>query len=122
MPVDVLAEVIRNTPLSADYNVLTLAAPAVAAPVEPGQLVMVAGGVGLAPFSTLADLLRQRGVKTRLFYGARRSQELFYLDSFRNKGVDLVVTTEDGSMGERGRVVAPLDRRLASCPAAVQVV
>jgi dihydroorotate dehydrogenase electron transfer subunit len=49
-----------------------------------------------------------------LFYGARRAAELFYLDVFRDLGVDLVLTTEDGSAGERGRIVAPLDRRLAS--------
>ena len=78
---------------------------------------MVAGGVGLAPFATLAQSLRARGVKTTLFYGARRASELFYLDFFRALGVDLLLTTEDGSAGERGRVVAPLDRQLASRPA-----
>jgi dihydroorotate dehydrogenase electron transfer subunit len=191
MPVDVAAEVIANRPLSSDYNVLALAAPAIAAAAEPGQFVMVkpgagfdpllrrpfsvfevlrdgdgtpsgitilskrigistslifdaragqriaclgplgrpftvidppveawmvAGGVGLAPFATLAQSLRARGVKTTLFYGARRAAELFYLDFFGALGVDLLLTTEDGSAGERGRVVAPLDRQLASRP------
>jgi dihydroorotate dehydrogenase electron transfer subunit len=80
----------------------------------PADGWMVAGGVGLAPFATLAQALRARGVKTTLFYGARSAAELFYLDFFRDLGIDLVLTTEDGSAGERGRVVAPLDRRLAS--------
>src|SRR5262249_9469700 len=40
--------------------------------------------------------------------------ELFYLDFFRNLGVELVLTTEDGSAGERGRIVTALDRRLSS--------
>ena len=48
-----------------------------------------------------------------LFYGARNARELFYLDFFQGLGVELVLTTEDGSRGERGRVVAPLERRLA---------
>ena len=74
---------------------------------------MVAGGVGLAPFATLAEALRARGVRRALFYGARRAAELFYLDFFRDLDVELVLTTEDGSLGERGRVVAPLERRLA---------
>jgi dihydroorotate dehydrogenase electron transfer subunit len=188
MPFDVAAEILANRPLSSDYNVLSLAAPAIAAAAKPGQFVMVkvgagldpllrrpfsvfevlrssdgspsgitllskrigpstsliydarrgqiaaclgplgrpfsivdpptdawmvAGGVGLAPFATLAEALRARNVKTTLFYGARRGDELFYLDFFRNLGVELVLTTEDGSAGERGRVVAPLDRRLA---------
>jgi dihydroorotate dehydrogenase electron transfer subunit len=86
-------------------------------PVDPpAEAWMVAGGVGLAPFATLAESLRARGVTTTLFYGARRSVELFYLDFFRQLGVVLVLTTEDGTAGERGRVVAPLDRQLAARP------
>ena len=80
----------------------------------PSQAWMIAGGVGLAPFATLAEALAARGVTATLFYGARRGEELFYLDMFRALGVQLVLTTEDGSAGERGRVVAPLDRRLAA--------
>jgi len=189
MPVDVAAEVIVNRALSANYNLVALAAPAIAAAAAPGQFVMlkanagfdpllrrpfsifeilrdgggtpsaltilskrigpstnllydaragqriaclgplgrpftivdapvegwmIAGGVGLAPFATLAESLRARRVKTTLFYGARRAAELFHLDFFRALGVELVLTTEDGSAGETGRVVAPLDRKLAA--------
>ena len=77
---------------------------------------MVAGGVGLAPFATLADSLYARGVRSTLFYGARRGDELFYLHRFTDLGVELVLTTEDGSVGEAGRITAPLERRLASRP------
>jgi dihydroorotate dehydrogenase electron transfer subunit len=83
----------------------------VEAPVEAW---MVAGGVGLAPFVTLAEALRARGVRATLFYGARRADELFCLNLFRDLDVDLVLTTEDGSRGEHGRVTAPLERRLAA--------
>ena len=88
----------------------------------PAEAWMVAGGVGLAPFATLAEALRSKGVKSTLFYGARRAAELFYLDWFRYLGVELVITTEDGSAGEHGRVVAPLDRRLAARPASAPVM
>jgi dihydroorotate dehydrogenase electron transfer subunit len=88
----------------------------------PAAAWMIAGGVGLAPFATLAQALRAHGVASTLFYGARRAGELFYLDFFRGLGVELVVTTEDGSLGERGRVVAPLDRRLAALPPSARVM
>jgi dihydroorotate dehydrogenase electron transfer subunit len=78
---------------------------------------MVAGGVGLAPFAALAEALHGRGVASVLFYGARSAAELFYLDFFHDLAVELVLTTEDGSLGERGRIVAPLERRLSSQPA-----
>src|SRR5215831_4107140 len=161
MPIDVVAEVIANRSLSSDYNVLALAAPAIAAAAAPGQFVMVkaaagcdpllrrpfsifevlsdssgsavglsilskrigpstrllydlrsgdrvsvlgplgrpftivdapaeawmvAGGVGLAPFWTLAEALHARRVPTTLFYGARSGGELFYLEFFRDLG------------------------------------
>ena len=80
----------------------------------PTEAWMIAGGVGLAPVATLAEALRARGVTTTLFYGARRAEELFYLDFFRTHDVTLVLTTEDGSAGERGRVVTPIERALGS--------
>src|SRR5262245_57651706 len=83
---------------------------------SPTEAWMVAGGVGLAPFAALGESLTARGVVTTLFYGARQSTELFYQDMFRAMGITLVLTTEDGSAGERGSVVAPLERQLAAKP------
>jgi dihydroorotate dehydrogenase electron transfer subunit len=79
----------------------------------PAEAWMIAGGVGLAPFAALSEALAARQVRATLFYGARRGAELFHLEFFRTLGVELVLTTEDGSIGERGRVAAPLERRLA---------
>jgi dihydroorotate dehydrogenase electron transfer subunit len=81
--------------------------------IEPPTAAwMVAGGVGLAPFATLAEALIQRGVTTRLFYGARRGEDLYYADWFAERGVDLVLATEDGSRGTAGFITAPLDAAL----------
>jgi len=196
VPLDVAAEVLSNTHLSADYNVLAIAAGEIAERALPGQFVMVkageqlepllrrpfsvfeilrahgkviglsllskrigpstrrlfdaqpgdlvrclgplgrpfapvaapeeawlvAGGVGLAPFMSLAETLRTRNVKVRLYYGARSAGELFHLDAFAHLGVDLVLTTEDGTHGAphlarewvagRSRVTGPLERDL----------
>jgi len=78
---------------------------------------MIAGGVGLAPFVTLAESLRARQVRCTLFYGARRAAELFYLDVFHRLAVELRLATEDGSTGARGTIVELLGRMLASRPA-----
>jgi len=83
----------------------------VLAPIEGW---MVAGGVGLAPFATLAEALRAAKTPTTLFYGARTAGELFYLDFFASLGVNLVLTTEDGGKGTKGRVTAPLENALKS--------
>ena len=80
----------------------------------PGrQAWLVAGGVGLAPFATLAESLVAANVPTTLFYGARRAAELFYLDFFERLGITLVLSTEDGTHGTRGRITTPLQEALA---------
>jgi dihydroorotate dehydrogenase electron transfer subunit len=88
----------------------------------PREAWMAAGGVGLAPFATLAEALAGRRTPTTLFYGARSAQELFYLDFFERLGVRLVLSTEDGSRGEHGRVTAPLEAALRSAPPAGAMV
>jgi dihydroorotate dehydrogenase electron transfer subunit len=83
-----------------------------------GEAWMVAGGVGLAPFWTLADALANTGTPVTLFYGARSGKELFYLDFFERLGVRLVLATEDGSRGAKARVTGPLEDALAALPGA----
>jgi dihydroorotate dehydrogenase electron transfer subunit len=78
----------------------------------PTEAWMVAGGVGLAPFATLTMALRAHGTQMTLFYGARSAAELFYADWFNRPDLRLVVSTEDGSRGEKGRVTLPLEREL----------
>jgi dihydroorotate dehydrogenase electron transfer subunit len=87
-------------------------------PVDPPAAAwMVAGGVGLAPFATLAEALALRGTPMTLFYGGRSTRDLYYDRFFERLGAHLVLTTEDGTRGERGRVTVPLDRALAAASA-----
>ena len=86
----------------------------VAAPTEAW---MVAGGVGLAPFATLAESLAAARTPSTLFYGARTAEELFYLEFFEKLGIKLVLTTEDGAHSRnrqcvKGRVTGPLEAAL----------
>jgi dihydroorotate dehydrogenase electron transfer subunit len=84
-------------------------------PIDPPeQAWMVAGGVGLAPFLTLAEALAARGTPATLFYGARRASELYYVDVFERLGVTTVLSTEDGSRGTKGYVTAPLERAFSA--------
>lgn len=78
----------------------------------PTEAWLVAGGVGLAPFASLAERLHARGTGITLFYGGRRASDLFFVDLFERIGAALVLSTEDGSLGEPGRITAPLERHL----------
>lgn len=83
-------------------------------PKPTGEAWMVAGGVGLAPFVTLADATLASGARATLFYGARTASDLHCRELFERPGVTTIYTTEDGTFGERGFVTAPLARALAS--------
>jgi dihydroorotate dehydrogenase electron transfer subunit len=73
-------------------------------PREPARCVLVGGGYGSAPLFPLADALRARGCRVDVVLGAATADRLFgYLDAKR-MAASLVVTTDDGSMGVRGRV------------------
>src|SRR6185436_15285179 len=77
MPVDVAAEVIANRPLSSDYHVLTLAAPAIGAAAAPGQFVMLKAGAGAdpllrRPFSVFEIVRDQRGGATGITVLSKR--------------------------------------------------
>ena len=87
------------------------------APVDPpAEAWMIAGGVGLAPFATLAAALAARRTPMTLFYGGRSAADLYYADRFEEIGARLLLTTEDGTRGEAGRITAPLERALAARP------
>ena len=73
---------------------------------------MVAGGVGLAPFATLAEQLRERGIETTLLYRGRSASDLFHISFFEQRGVRVILSTEDGTRGEQGYITKPLAREL----------
>jgi len=78
--------------------------------------LLVAGGIGSAPFPAWIAKLRERGFRPVLVYGARTRADLPLLDWFEARAEDVRVATEDGSLGERGLVTAPLERLLEKAP------
>jgi dihydroorotate dehydrogenase electron transfer subunit len=76
-------------------------------PAEGARPVLVAGGIGSAPFPALCTKLDDRSRPPLMFYGARQAGELPLADWFREH-TELTVTTDDGSAGRHGLVTEPL--------------
>jgi dihydroorotate dehydrogenase electron transfer subunit len=73
-------------------------------PVAPVTATLVGGGYGSAPLLPLATALRERGSRVDVVLGAGSSDRLFgHLDAKRISS-SIAVTTDDGSVGVRGRV------------------
>jgi dihydroorotate dehydrogenase electron transfer subunit len=70
--------------------------------------------VGAAPLHFLAGKLRDRGVPVHFFLGGRTVEDLAFREKIA-KEVDnpLIITTEDGSLGQKGFITAALHEKLA---------
>lgn len=66
--------------------------------------LLVGGGVGVPPLYRLAKDLLAQGKKVSVVLGFNTASEVFYADEFKALGVDLYVSTADGSMGVKGFV------------------
>lgn len=65
--------------------------------------LLTGGGVGVAPLLYLGATLKARGIEPTFLLGARSAKDLLMLKEFEKYG-RVLVTTEDGTMGEKGFV------------------
>lgn len=65
--------------------------------------LLVGGGVGVAPLLYAGLRMRELGVEPTFLLGARSADDLLQADEFERVG-RVFVTTEDGTLGERGFV------------------
>ena len=69
----------------------------------PSVPLLIGGGVGVAPLLYLGAELAKNGITPTFLLGARTKNDLLLLDEFKKYG-RVVITTEDGSEGEKGFV------------------
>ena len=70
------------------------------------NLLLVAGGMGIAPLLFLAEDTLKQGVSVRLLYGTAGINR--YPEDNLPSGINLVAATEDGTVGYRGMVTGLL--------------
>src|SRR5262245_48033434 len=73
-------------------------------PRDPMSCLLIGGGYGSAPLFPLADRLRGRGCSVDFLLGAASADRVFGALTARRGGRTATITTEDGSMGVRGKV------------------
>ncbi len=78
------------------------------APLEPGKVLIVGGGVGIPPLYQLAKELARQGFKSDIILGFKNQRDVFWTGEFAEFG-DVTVCTEDGSTGEKGFVTEVID-------------
>ena len=73
-------------------------------PKAPVHATLVGGGYGAAPLLPLAAALRERGCRVDVVLGAGSSDRLFGQLEAKRMAASIAVTTDDGSVGVKGRV------------------
>lgn len=77
-------------------------------PTQPVKTLLVGGGYGSAPLFGLAEVLKARGCKVDMLLGASAGGKIYAPMEGKRSVNSLKIYTEDGSMGETGRVTDPI--------------
>ena len=72
-------------------------------PEKGEKVALVGGGIGIAPLFYFAKVLNEKGIQPTLLLGGKTKSDLLRLVDYQQLG-DVFVTTEDGSLGEKGFV------------------
>ena len=75
-----------------------------------GTVVCLAGGYGAAPCYLIAKAFKEAGNKVYMIMGARNKDLIFWADKMKDACTELFITTDDGTMGEKGFVTQVLER------------
>ena len=67
------------------------------------KCLLVGGGIGIAPLFYFAKVLKENGITPSLLLGGKTETDLLRLSDYQQLG-ETFVTTEDGSLGEKGFV------------------
>ena len=68
------------------------------------QVVMIAGGIGVAPFLILSDVLAKKKYELILLYGGKTKGHMFDMREFKKNGCKIYLASDDGSVGVKGYV------------------
>ncbi len=88
----------------------------------PGKVVLVGGGLGIAPVFPQLRVYKEKGNTTLSVIGFQSKDRIFWLDRFERFSDELYVTTDDGSFGTKGRVTDALEKVLDAHPDTGEVV
>lgn len=77
-------------------------------PTEPVPVLLVGGGYGSAPLFGLAEVLNARGCRVDMLLGASTASKIYAPMEGKRAVNSMRIYTEDGSMGQSGRVTDPI--------------
>ncbi len=79
-----------------------------------GNVVLIGGGLGIAPIYPQAKALKEKGNNVTCIVGAKTKQHLFWLDKLEKVSNKILICTDDGSYGRKGFVTDALKELIES--------
>lgn len=105
---------LARLPLGATADCLGPLGSTFSPPPSDRTPLIVAGGVGIAPFVALCRRLAAEDREGVVLLGGRTEHDLYLREEFEGFGMRVACTTEDGSYGRRGLVTDALRDALSS--------
>jgi dihydroorotate dehydrogenase electron transfer subunit len=97
-----------SLPEGSEIDIVAPLGTAFGIPTEPINALLIGGGYGSAPLFGLADVLKVRNCKVDMLLGASVGAKIYAPLEGKRSVNSLKIYTEDGSMGEKGRVTESL--------------
>lgn len=95
---------IADTELNDTLNIIYPLGNGFTMPEDKTQnVILVGGGIGIAPLYYLGKMLKEKGVEPQFLLGGRSKTDLIMLEEFEAVG-KVYITTNDGTLGEQGFV------------------
>jgi dihydroorotate dehydrogenase electron transfer subunit len=88
-------------------------------PTTPVSVLLVGGGYGSAPLFGLAEVLNARGCRVDMLLGASTASKIYAPMEGKRAVNSIRIYTEDGSMGQEGRVTDPIQQLIKDLDVAV---
>jgi len=76
------------------------------------RVVIIGGGIGAPPMLYAAKAARAKGLAVTAILGFRNKNNCILADEFEKVCDEVIITTDDGSVGIKGTVLSPLEKLL----------
>lgn len=91
-------------------------------PADKKRIIFIAGGIGIAPLSLLAEHLCRNGCLSKesmsFYLGAQTADAIVGLDKLQKLCYNIQISTDDGSMGHKGLVTDAFQKDMKKYSAA----
>lgn len=107
-------QILSEIPVGAEIDIMGPLGKGFAIPDKLQSVLVIGGGIGVAPLFPLVQALNQYKIKQTVLLGARSADYIIGTEQLETLGVGVEVATDDGSKGYKGYVTDLMEKHLST--------